>query len=73
MAPRLEPGFDRQALTAELKAWVQDNGFKFPQVFQPLRCALSGKPGGPELTDILWLLGKGSALARLSAGAERLA
>lgn len=73
LEPRLDEGFERQALTAELKAWVKDNGFKFPQVFQPLRCALSGKPGGPELTDILWLLGKERALARLSQGAERLA
>jgi len=50
--------------TNELKAAT---GRKGRQLFMPLRLALTGVSSGPELGQLLPLLGRSSALARLSA------
>ena len=71
--PQLETGVDPDALRDATKAWVKEQGLKFPKLFQPLRCALSGKPGGPDLFDIMDWLGAEKTLARLQRGIERLA
>ena len=63
----------REALAAEMKAWVQERGIKFPVLFQPLRCALSGQPGGRDLFEIMGLLGPQRTLLRIREGARRLA
>ena len=46
-----EPGraADVEGLGAETKAWVKEQGLKFPALFQPLRCALTGMAGGRDL------------------------
>lgn len=64
---------DPAALAADAKAWVQERGLKMGQLFQPLRCALSGQPGGRDLFDAVSLLGLDSTLARIEAGERRLA
>ena len=38
---------------------------KFPVLFQPLRCALTGAPGGADLFDTMALLGAGSVERRI--------
>lgn len=55
------------------KAWVQEQDAKIPELFQPLRLALTGQPGGPDLFELMALLGRDPSLARIRAGAERLA
>ena len=50
----------------------QDIGLE-AQLFQPLRCALTGKAGGPDLFDVIALLGPERTLARLESGISRLA
>jgi nondiscriminating glutamyl-tRNA synthetase len=55
------------------KAWIQEHEAKIPDLFQPLRCALTGQPGGPDLFQTLDLLGFHASLARIAAGAQRLA
>jgi glutamyl-tRNA synthetase len=55
------------------KAWVKDQGLKFPGLFQPLRCALTGMAGGRDLFDCIDLLGRESALARIETATKRLA
>ena len=57
LRPALERGDDAEALRAAGKGFVSERGLKFPQLFQPLRCALTGKAGGPDLFDILAWLG----------------
>ena len=42
-------------------------------LFQPLRCALTGLPGGPDLFEIMDLLGQPATLDRIRSGVERLA
>lgn len=72
LRPRLESGVDPAALRDATRDWVKERGLKFPQLFQPLRCALSGKPGGPDLFDEMAWLGAEATLARLRAGRRRL-
>jgi nondiscriminating glutamyl-tRNA synthetase len=55
------------------KAWLVERGQKIPMLFQPLRCALTGLPGGPDLFEIMDLLGQPATLDRIRSGVERLA
>jgi len=73
LAPRLADGVDAAALRDDTKAWVGERGLKFPQLFQPLRCALTGMAGGADLFDLMALLGAAAVKARLSRSLERLA
>jgi glutamyl-tRNA synthetase len=73
LRPRLDAGETPDALRDATKAWVKERGLKFPQLFQPLRCALTGQPGGPDLFDVISWLGSEAALARIEVGRSRLA
>jgi len=55
-----------------MKAWVKERELKFPALFQPLRCALTGMPGGRDLGDCITLLGLERTLARIEAAIQRL-
>ena len=70
---RLVEGARAEDLREGTRAWVAELGLKFPQLFQPLRCALTGLPGGPDLFDVMLLLGRESTQARLRHGIVRLA
>ena len=72
LEPALHEGQDAEELRAAGKAFVAERGLKFPQLFQPLRCALTGKAGGPDLFDIIAWLGPARTLTRLRRGIERL-
>ena len=56
---------------ADFGAWTKAQcealGVGMGKVMKPLRAALSGTLGGPELADILVLLGRERALQRLRA------
>lgn len=56
------------------KAWTSAvsaaTGAKGRALFAPLRLALTGEPGGPELAWFLPFIGRERALARLSEGGE---
>jgi glutamyl-tRNA synthetase len=73
LAPRVAPRVDAAALRDDTKAWVAERGLKIPALFQPLRVALTGEPGGPDLFDVMAVLGAAATLARIDAGAQRLA
>ena len=73
LAPRIESGVDADGTRAATKDWVGERGLKMPVLFQPLRCALTGEPGGPDLFDVMALLGPERTLARIDHGLERLA
>ena len=76
-APALAAAAEAIATTAwpiaDLKAVLQpaatEAGIKFGALMKPLRAALTGTLGGPELADVVRLLGRERALARLRAGA----
>jgi nondiscriminating glutamyl-tRNA synthetase len=70
---RLATGKKPTELRDETKAWITARGLKIPALFQPLRCALTGQAGGPDLFDIMELLGVPRVRVRIQRGAERLA
>ena len=55
------------------KVWLAERGQKIPMLFQPLRCALTGLPGGPDLFEVMDVLGQAATLDRIRSGVERLA
>ena len=60
--------FESAKLEAEVKDWIESNGFKFGQVMPPLRLVLVGSLQGPHLYDIIEILGKSETLNRINAG-----
>ena len=73
LLPALEAGADAAALSEAGKALLAEREWKFPALGQPLRCALTGAAGGPDLFDVLVWLGPERARVRLERAIERLA
>jgi nondiscriminating glutamyl-tRNA synthetase len=69
--PMLEEGAAASALSEAAKAMLAEKGWKFPALGQPLRCALTGQAGGPDLFDVLVWLGPESARARIESAIKR--
>ncbi len=59
------------ALEAAIRGFCAEHAVKTPQVFHPLRVAVSGRAQGPSLFDMLTVLGKDRVLARLDAAVVR--
>lgn len=81
VAPRLrelrahlaeQTAFDRKSLEAATNAWLAARGWKIKDVAQPARVCLTGKAQSPGLFEVLEVLGKDRALARLDAGIARV-
>ncbi|MEN8737027.1 MAG: glutamate--tRNA ligase, partial [Akkermansiaceae bacterium] len=51
---------------AQIGTTAKANGAKPGQLMFPLRVALSGKAGGPDLGDILQILGKDECIRRIN-------
>ena len=63
---------DAASLRDETKAWIGEREIGFGVLFQPLRCVLTGAPGGADLFDVMALLGRERVLARIDHGLARL-
>ncbi len=72
LAPRLEP-LEPARLREATKAWVQEHALAMPALFQPLRCALTGVPGGVDLFEAMALLGPVRVRTRIERALTRLA
>ena len=64
--------FAPEELERQLHDFVAAEGIKIGQIVHPLRLALTGKPIGPGLFDILAILGRETCLARIDAALARL-
>jgi len=73
LVPQLRAGVDPRTLAAPARAWLAARSQKMPELFQPLRCALTGESGGPDLFEVMALLGAERSAARIERGLERLA
>lgn len=64
---RLEalPNWDVEPLEAAVRAFAEEAGLKLGKVAQPLRAALTGRTVSPPVFDVLAVLGRDEALARL--------
>ncbi len=62
------------AIDTALKAYIETSGMKMGTVMWPLRISLAGRPVTPGgVTELLFLLGKDEALARIENGIKKLA
>ena len=61
--------FEKDPLRECLRAYVADNGIAFKAIGPVMRFSLLGAPGGPDLADVLAVLGKDETLARMDRAA----
>jgi len=64
--------WDAPSLDKLLHDFVNQLGLKIPQVFMPIRVAISGRTTSPGLFETLAVLGKAVTLARISTAAAAL-
>lgn len=64
-----EDGTPPEDFSGLLKEIAQQSELKMGAVMKPVRAALTGSLGGPDLGDCLTLLGRERSLSRLAAGA----
>lgn len=64
--------WDPSALEAAVRAYAESAGAKLGSVAQPLRAALTGRTTSPGIFDVLHVLGREEALARIADQAQRL-
>jgi glutamyl-tRNA synthetase len=58
-------GFSAEILSEKIKGWITAENIGFGKVMMPLRLALVGEMKGPEVFDILSILGKEESIARI--------
>jgi glutamyl-tRNA synthetase len=63
----LHLAIDYEAVT---KPFIQENELKMPQLFQPIRIALTGSTQAPSVYDIMAILGKEETLNRINKAIE---
>ena len=59
--------WNRQTISAELKAVVAAHKLKLPRLAMPLRVMVTGAPQSPSIDAVLELLGRDQALHRIDA------
>lgn len=57
--------FSKDSIQPTIKNWIQSQGIGFGKVMQPLRLSLVGDMKGPDVFDIMALLGKDEVIERL--------
>jgi len=58
---------DIEAIT---KPFIQENGLKFPQLFQPIRISLTGGTNAPSVYDIIAILGVDETVNRIKSAID---
>ncbi|WP_225035938.1 glutamate--tRNA ligase [Winogradskyella sp. SM1960] len=59
--------FTVQNLQAKTKGWITENEIGFGKVMMPLRLALVGALQGPDVFDIMFMIGKAETVKRIEA------
>jgi glutamyl-tRNA synthetase len=55
----------KEVLQETIKNWINSTGIGFGRVMQPLRLALVGALKGPDLFDIMFMIGRDEVIRRL--------
>lgn len=63
--------YNVENVEAITKPFITENGLKFPQLFQPIRIALTGGTQAPSVYDIISILGFNEVSSRLSEALKR--
>ena len=64
--------FNIENAQTEIKGWITSKEIGFGKVMQPLRLSLVGKLAGPDLFDIMTLIGKENTIQRINNAIEKL-
>lgn len=64
--------FTVQNLQSKIKGWITDNEIGFGKVMMPLRLSLVGALQGPDVFEIMFLIGKNETIARISKAVNAL-
>lgn len=64
--------FTVENLQTTIKDWITSNEIGFGKVMMPLRLALVGALHGPEVFDIMYMIGKAETLKRIESMTETL-
>jgi glutamyl-tRNA synthetase len=64
--------FSVETLQTEIKGWITANNIGFGQVMMPLRLALVGALQGPDVFDIMFMIGKGETVKRIEKAVASL-
>ena len=59
--------FSAPNISERIKGWISDNEIGFGKVMMPLRLALVGEMKGPDVFDIIAVLGKSESVKRIKA------
>ena len=59
--------FTVENLQTNIKGWITDNEIGFGKVMMPLRLALVGALQGPDVFDIMYMIGKAETVKRIEA------
>ncbi|MDR0228020.1 MAG: glutamate--tRNA ligase, partial [Flavobacteriaceae bacterium] len=54
-----------------VKGWINEQGIGMGKVMQPLRLSLVGAVKGPDLFDIIEMIGKDETVERLAIAVEK--
>ncbi|PWH83911.1 glutamate--tRNA ligase [Algibacter marinivivus] len=57
--------FSVESLQTEIKSWITSNEIGFGKVMMPLRLALVGALQGPDVFDIMYMIGKSETVRRV--------
>ena len=57
--------FEVETLQKEIKGWITGNEIGFGKVMMPLRLALVGSLKGPDVFDIMYMIGKTETVKRI--------
>jgi glutamyl-tRNA synthetase len=60
-----------EAIEDITKPFITENELKFPQLFQPIRIALTGGTQAPSVYDVIYVLGIDETIIRLTKALER--
>ena len=65
--------WEASRIKSALSEWIEQQGLGFGKVLQPLRIALTGDLKGPDLFEMMALLGKDETLRRIRQAIENIA
>jgi glutamyl-tRNA synthetase len=57
--------FDVENIQSTIKSWITSNEIGFGKVMMPLRLALVGALQGPDVFDIIYMIGKDESIKRI--------
>ena len=64
--------FSAKNLQITIKSWITSNDIGFGKVMMPLRLALVGALQGPDVFDIMYMIGKTETVSRIKAMVSKL-